>query len=69
MDFVHSLVRPAQDFTHSSGRFVKRCQKPNGREFSKLVIRTAGGIAIMGFVGYVVKLIFIPVNNFLLGAV
>ena len=32
-------------------------------EFSKIAQATATGFAIMGFIGFFVKLIFIPINN------
>ena len=32
-------------------------------EFSKIALATSLGFAIMGFIGFFVKLIFIPINN------
>ena len=32
-------------------------------EFSKIAQATSIGFAIMGFIGFFVKLIFIPINN------
>ena len=32
-------------------------------EFSKIAQATSVGFAIMGFIGFFVKLIFIPINN------
>lgn len=32
-------------------------------EFQKIAIATAIGFAIMGFIGFFVKLIHIPINN------
>ena len=32
-------------------------------EFQKIALATAVGFAIMGFIGYFVKLIHIPINN------
>lgn len=34
-------------------------------EFQKIALATAVGFAIMGFIGYFVKLIHIPINNIL----
>lgn len=36
-------------------------------EFSKIAMATAVGFAIMGFIGFFVKLIHIPINNILVG--
>lgn len=37
-------------------------------EFTKVAVRTAIGFVVMGFVGFFVKLIFIPINNIIVGA-
>jgi protein transport protein SEC61 subunit gamma and related proteins len=37
-------------------------------EFSKVAMRTAIGFVVMGFVGFFVKLIFIPINNIIVGS-
>lgn len=36
-------------------------------EFSKIAIATSVGFLIMGFIGFFVKLIHIPINNILIG--
>uniref|UniRef100_A0A0D3GJE5 Protein transport protein Sec61 subunit gamma n=2 Tax=Oryza TaxID=4527 RepID=A0A0D3GJE5_9ORYZ len=40
---------------------------PRSDEFSKVALRTAIGFVVMGFVGFFVKLIFIPINNIIVG--
>jgi hypothetical protein len=37
-------------------------------EFTKVAARTAIGFIVMGFVGFFVKLIFIPINNIIVGS-
>lgn len=37
-------------------------------EFSKIAQATSVGFAIMGFIGFFVKLIFIPINNIIVGS-
>jgi hypothetical protein len=37
------------------------------KEFQKIAIATAIGFAIMGFIGFFVKLIHIPINNIIVG--
>ena len=55
------LVPPRPDLTVL---FVRsRCA-----EFTKVAARTAIGFVVMGFVGFFVKLIFIPINNIIVGS-
>uniref|UniRef100_A0A0D3F1I1 Protein transport protein Sec61 subunit gamma n=1 Tax=Oryza barthii TaxID=65489 RepID=A0A0D3F1I1_9ORYZ len=37
-------------------------------DFTKVAARTAIGFVVMGFVGFFVKLIFIPINNIIVGS-
>ena len=46
---------------------VKRCTKPDRKEFQKIAMATAIGFAIMRFIGFFVKLIHIPINNIIMG--
>jgi protein transport protein SEC61 subunit gamma-like protein len=68
MEAVDTVVRPVREFTKDSIRLVKKCHKPDRREFSKVAIRTAIGFIVMGFIGFFVKLIFIPINNIIVGS-
>jgi len=61
------FIQPAIDFAQDSVRLVKRCTKPDRREFIQIATATAVGFAIMGFIGFFVKLIHIPINNVILG--
>lgn len=63
MDQISVFTEPARQFAKDSIRLVKRCTKPDRREFEKIAIATAIGFAIMGFIGFFVKLIHIPINN------
>lgn len=63
MDQLSLFIEPAREFTKDSIRLVKRCTKPDKREFQKIALATAIGFAIMGFIGFFVKLIHIPINN------
>ncbi|KAK6086053.1 protein transport protein Sec61 subunit gamma [Seiridium cupressi] len=47
--------------------FLQRCTKPDRQEFVKICQAVGVGFLIMGAVGYIVKLIHIPVNNILVG--
>jgi len=55
----HSQVR---DSVH----LVKKCTKPDRKEFVKIAWATGVGFLIMGFVGFFVKLVHIPINQILM---
>eukprot|EP00195_Chlamydomonas_chlamydogama_P015237 CAMPEP_0202891722 /NCGR_PEP_ID=MMETSP1392-20130828/1707_1 /ASSEMBLY_ACC=CAM_ASM_000868 /TAXON_ID=225041 /ORGANISM="Chlamydomonas chlamydogama, Strain SAG 11-48b" /LENGTH=68 /DNA_ID=CAMNT_0049575559 /DNA_START=147 /DNA_END=353 /DNA_ORIENTATION=+ len=63
-DFV---VKPLKDFAKSSARLVKRCTKPDRKEYLKICGKTAVGFIVMGFIGFFVKLLFIPINQIIVG--
>ncbi|KAK4316309.1 hypothetical protein Pmani_012526 [Petrolisthes manimaculis] len=68
MDQLMVLLEPAKQFSKDSMRLVKRCTKPDRKEFQKISMATAIGFAIMGFIGFFVKLIHIPINNIIVGS-
>merc|ERR1712156_613143 len=63
MDQITAAMEPAKEFAKDSFRLVKRCTKPDRKEFQKIAMATAIGFSIMGFIGFFVKLIHIPINN------
>ncbi|KAM4107169.1 hypothetical protein ACJW30_04G120700 [Castanea mollissima] len=68
MEAIGSVFGPLREFTKDNIRLVKRCPKPNRKEFTKVAFRTAIGFMVMGFVGFFVKLIFIPINKIIVGS-
>jgi protein transport protein SEC61 subunit gamma and related proteins len=46
---------------------VKKCTKPDRKEFTALARAVCVGFFMMGFIGFFVKLIHIPINNILVG--
>ncbi|RYR03948.1 hypothetical protein Ahy_B06g083400 [Arachis hypogaea] len=68
MDAIDSVFEPLRGFSKDSVRLVKRCHKPDGKEYYMVVISTAIGITVIGFIGFFVKLIFIPINNIIVGS-
>jgi protein transport protein SEC61 subunit gamma-like protein len=68
MDQITTALEPLKQFSKDSIRLIKRCTKPDRKEFSKIAIATAIGFGIMGFIGFFVKLIHIPINNIIVGA-
>ncbi|KAF1966948.1 secE/sec61-gamma protein [Bimuria novae-zelandiae CBS 107.79] len=67
MDQVKEFADVPQEFFKDGLQFVNRCTKPDKREFIKISQAVGVGFLIMGVIGYVVKLIHIPVNNILVG--
>jgi len=61
------IVVGAFEFGKDSQRLVRACTKPDAKEFKKIAVACAIGFAIMGFIGYTVKLVFIPINNIIVG--
>ena len=68
MDQIVVALDPLKQFGKDSVRLVKRCTKPDRKEFQKIAMATAIGFAIMGFIGFFVKLIHIPINNIIVGS-
>jgi protein transport protein SEC61 subunit gamma-like protein len=68
MEVADVVAKPMRDFAKDSVRLVKKCTKPDAREFWKIASRTATGFVVMGFVGFFVKLIFVPINQIILSS-
>jgi protein transport protein SEC61 subunit gamma-like protein len=67
-DSVQEILDVPKDFIKDGAQFMTRCTKPDQKEYIKICQAVGVGFLIMGAVGYVVKLIHIPVNNILVGA-
>lgn len=68
MDQMKKFTEPGRQFAKDSIRLVKRCTKPDRKEFLRIASATAIGFCIMGFIGFFVKLIHIPINNIIVGS-
>ncbi|KAK1924386.1 secE/sec61-gamma protein [Papiliotrema laurentii] len=64
-DKVRDFAEIPQQFVKEGTQFVNRCTKPTKEEYIQLCRAVAVGFAVMGFIGYLVKLIHIPINNIL----
>lgn len=62
MDQVMQFAEPRHQFVRDSIRLVKRCTKPDRKDFRKITTATAIGFAII-----FVRLIRIPINNTIVG--
>jgi protein transport protein SEC61 subunit gamma-like protein len=68
MESAAAFIDPLKGFAKDSVRLVTKCHKPDRKEYMKVASRTALGFVVMGFVGFFVKLIFIPINNIIVGS-
>ncbi|KAI6200124.1 Phosphomevalonate kinase [Aphelenchoides besseyi] len=48
---IETVVEPGKKFAKDSIRLVKKCTKPDRKEYQKIAFATAVGFAIMGFIG------------------
>ncbi|VDQ02959.1 unnamed protein product [Trichobilharzia regenti] len=67
MDRVSTLAEPLVRFSKDSVHFINRCTKPDRKEFKKNAIATAVGFFAMGVLGFIIKLIFVPINSIIVG--
>eukprot|EP00804_Cyclotella_cryptica_P018562 CCRYP_004352-RA/>CCRYP_004352-RA protein AED:0.38 eAED:0.38 QI:0/1/0.66/1/0/0/3/639/123 len=65
--FNEILIQPLRQFAKDSIHLVKKCTKPDRKEFTQIARATGIGFLIMGFIGFFVKLVHIPINNILVG--
>jgi len=57
-----------KEFVNDGTLFINRCTKPDKKEFIKISQAVGIGFVVMGVIGYVIKVIHIPINNILVGA-
>ena len=60
------IYNPLKEFAQDSVRLVNKCTKPDAKEFQKIAIATGVGFVVMGMLGFLIKLIHIPINNILI---
>ncbi|KAA8893509.1 hypothetical protein FN846DRAFT_913957 [Sphaerosporella brunnea] len=64
-DQVTQLLEIPKEFLRDGTQFINRSDK---REFLQISRAVGIGFIVMGTIGYVVKIIHIPINNILVGA-
>eukprot|EP00591_Stephanopyxis_turris_P011125 CAMPEP_0195517044 /NCGR_PEP_ID=MMETSP0794_2-20130614/9531_1 /TAXON_ID=515487 /ORGANISM="Stephanopyxis turris, Strain CCMP 815" /LENGTH=75 /DNA_ID=CAMNT_0040645783 /DNA_START=63 /DNA_END=290 /DNA_ORIENTATION=+ len=62
-----SVVKPLKEFYKNSAHFITKCKKPDRAEFHKVAFATGVGFLMMGFIGFFVKLVHIPINQIIIG--
>lgn len=56
------LTEVPTEFLKDGTAFIKRCQKPDRKEYFKIIRAVGIGFIMMGVVGYAVKLLHIPIR-------
>ncbi|KAF8347097.1 protein translocase SEC6 [Amanita rubescens] len=54
---LREFMEVPQQFVRDGNQFVTRCTKPSQKEFLQICRAVAVGFAVIGFIGYFVKLI------------
>jgi protein translocase SEC61 complex gamma subunit len=68
MEYINEeIVNPLKNFAKDSVSLINKCTKPDEKEFKKIAFATGVGFLVMGFIGFFVKLIHIPINNIIIG--
>jgi len=67
-DQLAQIADIPREFLKDGTQFINRCTKPDKKEFIKISQAVGIGFVVMGVIGYVVKVIHIPINNILVGA-
>lgn len=60
------VVAELSDFFRASKNFIYKCEKPDKKEFLHIAKQCSIGFAVMGTIGFVIKLVFLMINNILL---
>ncbi|BFU22808.1 SEC61 complex gamma subunit, putative [Entamoeba histolytica HM-1:IMSS-B] len=69
MDTLEQYVlEPTEEFISDSKRFITKCNKPDRKEYTKTIYAVLIGFAILGFCGYIIKLIHIPIIEILMSS-
>ena len=58
-------IQQLKQFAKDSMHLVQKCTKLDRKEFTAIAKATGVGFGIMGFIGFFVKLVHIPINNIL----
>jgi protein transport protein SEC61 subunit gamma-like protein len=68
MEAVDYLYQPAKKFIDESRRVLKKCQLPSFKVIKKTALSAAAGFTILGTVGFLFKLVSIPINHLIIGS-
>ncbi|XBW36180.1 hypothetical protein QEN19_001760 [Hanseniaspora menglaensis] len=57
-----SSFESQQQIINNSLQFIKKCKKPNNVELFQIIRAVGMGFLVIGLLGYIVKLIHIPIR-------
>ncbi|KAI8869237.1 protein transporter Sec61 subunit gamma [Ramicandelaber brevisporus] len=61
------LMDQPRVFVKEAVQLINRCTKPDRKEYLKIAYSVGIGFIVMGFIGYFVKLVHIPINAIIVG--
>ena len=61
-----TMIDELIQFYGDSKIFFDKCTRPDQAEYTKILQASFMGFIVMGFIGYIIKLVFIPINNIIL---
>ena len=59
---VEKLMDTPMEFFREGSQFISKCKKPDAKEYLKIIRAVGIGFAAVGIIGYVIKLIHIPIR-------
>lgn len=59
---IEKLAEAPLEFIKDGSNFINKCKKPNDRELLKIVRAVGLGFIAVGVIGYIIKLIHIPIR-------
>ncbi|CAN6666024.1 protein transport protein Sss1p [Trichomonascus vanleenenianus] len=62
-DGLEKLTEVPVEFIKEGTTFINRCTKPDKKEYSKILRAVGVGFLVMGAIGYIVKLVHIPIRH------
>jgi protein transport protein SEC61 subunit gamma and related proteins len=66
-DVNEMIITPLTEFVRDSRHLIQKCTKPDTDEFARVARATGIGFLIMGFIGFFVKIVHIPINQIIVG--
>ena len=68
MEAVDFIAAPAKKFAENCHRVLKRCTIPSTKIIKKTALSAGTGFLVLGTIGFVFKLVSIPINNVIIGS-
>lgn len=59
------VLEPTMSFTSKASNFLSAAQKPSRSDYTQQSRRVLTGFALLGVIGFVIKLIALPLNTYI----